>query len=211
MRRRRTTSAVHADRMIPKLLKNMPGINAVFFLFYIFLISAALTIFVNQTVYAETYTVIIRPWRYTDGDRGGYHLYDREARDHLQPAGLAGGRQYPVRRFYGDHRDGSMAPSRTMGTVLCPFRGTMGTVLCPFRETMGTVHSSSRVTSVAGTEEWLLSSCGTGARTNLICEIKLRLQIVYYEMLPLHKQAIIIILHMRAPLLIGPAYLRAPA
>lgn len=59
MRRRRTTSAVHADRMIPKLLKNMPGINAVFFLFNIFLISAALTIFVNQTVYAETYTVII--------------------------------------------------------------------------------------------------------------------------------------------------------
>ena len=59
MRRRRTTSAVHADRMIPKLLKNMPGINAVFFLFIIFLISAALTIFVNQTVYAETYAVII--------------------------------------------------------------------------------------------------------------------------------------------------------
>jgi hypothetical protein len=44
MRRRRTTSAVHADRMIPKLLKNMPGINAVFFLFNIFLISAALTV-----------------------------------------------------------------------------------------------------------------------------------------------------------------------
>lgn len=46
MRRRRTTNAVHADRRIPKLLKSIPGIKAVFFIpaiFAVFTIFAALT------------------------------------------------------------------------------------------------------------------------------------------------------------------------
>ena len=62
MRRRRTTNAVHADRRIPKLLKNIPGIKAVFFIpaiFAVFTIFAALTIYVSHDVYAETHTGVI--------------------------------------------------------------------------------------------------------------------------------------------------------